>query len=316
MRARAALLVMLASLGLALPIFAQDAPGTPAPTPESTAPTSRAGATEGGEAVAGIAGTSLGGIAIPAGVVGVLEWEESEGMECRRYHGRRSCNGPRRVPAVSGEALVRAEELGLTNHTKVARVAITTAPLDAWVAAAGPAPPGDLLWPVAGGRIWRHWGSVSRIRTTKRGEVRRARGRRHHEGVDIGAAEGTPILAANDGLVVYSWNGMTGYGNAVAIVHGDGSLTLYAHCYATFVIPGQLVHRGQVIAAVGDTGLAHGAHLHFELRIGGVSRDPEPLFVGRPVSSDDDGAADDASDEGRDPTTAAGSPAPPETAGP
>ena len=150
------------------------------------------------------------------------------------------------------------------------------------MAAAGPSTSTDLLWPLDGGHFWRGWGSVRSISRTKRGAIRRTGRRRHHEGVDLGAAIGTPILAANDGLVVYSWNGMSGYGNVVAIVHGDGSLTMYAHCSATFVIAGQLVRRGQVIAAVGETGLAHGAHVHFELRIDGESHDPEPLFVGRP----------------------------------
>lgn len=281
MRARALLLAVVTSLGMALTALAQEA--TVPATPESTAPRSPE-TTASGELVPGSAGTVLDGVAIPAGVLGVIEWEESDGLECRRYHGRRSCNGPRRVPLLAGDALLRAEALGVTGHTKVARVAITRAPDDAWVAAAGPPPPsGDLLWPVDGGRFWRGWGSVRSISRTKRGAIRRTGRHRHHEGVDIGAAVGTPILAANDGLVVYSWNGMSGYGNVVAIVHGDASLTLYAHCSATFVVAGQLVRRGQVIAAVGETGLAHGPHLHFELRIAGESHDPEPLFTGRPA---------------------------------
>lgn len=233
----------------------------------------------------GCPGTHLEGITIPEGVEGRIVWAESEGSECHRYHGRRMCEGPRRVPLLEGPTRDRASELGLLRSKRVTRVAITARPDAEWVAAAGPAPPaGELLWPVAGGRLWRGHGTVRGIRVTKRGSVSRTGRRRHHEGVDIGAAAGTPILAANDGIVVYSDNGMAGYGNVVIIVHGDGTLTLYAHCTASFVVASQVVRRGQVIALVGETGLAHGAHLHFEYRVDGVSHDPEPLFVGRPGS--------------------------------
>lgn len=233
---------------------------------------------------AGCAGTELDGIAIPPGVEGRITWAPSEGSECHRYHGRRMCEGPRRVPLLEGAARDRASALGLLRTKRVARVAITARPDPEWIAEAGPPPPaGEILWPVAGGRLWRGHGTVRGIVRTKRGGVSRTGRRRHHEGVDIGAAAGTSILAANDGLVVYSDNGMAGYGNVIVIVHGDGTLTLYAHCTASFVLPGQVVHRGQIIGSVGDTGLAHGAHLHFEYRVNGVSQDSEPLFVGRPA---------------------------------
>lgn len=278
MRGRAAILATASSVSLVLSALAQDG-GTPpdAPPPVVTP-----------EPAPGTAGSVLDGVAIPEGVVGTIVWEEGDGEECSTYHGRRSCNGPRRVPRLVGDAITRAEDLELTNHTRVARIAITRAPEAAWVAAAGTSTASDILWPLDGGRFWRPWGSVRSIRRTKRGGISRTGRRRHHEGVDLGAAEGTRIFAANDGLVVYSWNGMSGYGNVVAIVHPDASLTMYAHCSATFVVAGQMVTRGQVIAAVGETGLAHGAHVHFELRIDGESHDPEPRFVGRP--DHDDGA--------------------------
>lgn len=230
----------------------------------------------------GCGGTELEGVTIPIGVVGRIAWAESEGAACHRYRGRRVCEGPRRVPSMDAEAEAHADALGLLRRTHVARIAITRRPEDAWIAAAAPPPDGELSWPVAGGRMWRHHGRVRDIVRTKRGRIRRGRRTHRHEGVDIGAPAGTPILAANGGLVVYSDNGMSGYGNVVVIVHGDASLTLYAHCVATFVVPGQRVERGQVIAAVGDTGLAHGTHLHFEYRVDGISRDPEPLFAPRP----------------------------------
>lgn len=281
---RTALLALLgALLAGPLAVLAQDAGVAPVDAPGAA---SGSASGVGPCTEAGCAGTELDGVAIPDGVVGRVVWGEDDGPECHRYHKRRMCEGPRRVPLLAGEARTRASELDLLRTTRVTRVAITARPDDAWIAAAGAAPPpGDLLWPVAGGRLWRGHGTVRGMVRTKRGARPLGR-RRHHEGVDIGAAAGTPILAANAGLVVYSDNGMAGYGNVVIITHGDGTLTLYAHCTATFVLAGQVVARGQTIAIVGDTGLAHGAHLHFEYRVEGTSQDPEPFFVGRPSRTD------------------------------
>ncbi|UJR78845.1 M23 family metallopeptidase [Sandaracinus amylolyticus] len=233
---------------------------------------------------------------LPAGV-GPIEWAESTGgRNCHRSHGRRVCEGPRRVPRASPEALARQQALGL-DQPRVAHHAVAGAPLPEWIAAV---PSGeahdDLLWPVQGGRLWRGFGIHQRLRRGRDGRMRRARGRRRHEGVDIGADPGTPIVAVNDALVVYSDNRMSGYGNVVVLVHRDGSVSLYAHCSATYVAAGELVRRGQIIAAVGATGLAHGSHLHFEWHVEGRPRDPLRRFVGRPArpESDADEPAEDA----------------------
>lgn len=87
--------------------------------------------------------------------------------------------------------------------------------------------------------------------------------------VDIGAARGTPIRAAADGIVVIArtsggWNG--GYGNYVVVTHSNGTQTLYSHMSSAIVANGQSVSRGQVMGYVGTTGLATGPHLHFEVR--------------------------------------------------
>jgi murein DD-endopeptidase MepM/ murein hydrolase activator NlpD len=96
---------------------------------------------------------------------------------------------------------------------------------------------------------------------------------RLHSGTDFGAISGTPIVAASDGVVVTAgWLG--GYGNAVVISHGGGVATLYAHQSRLAVGPGVRVHRGQVIGYVGSTGMSTGPHLHFEVRINGVTTDP------------------------------------------
>lgn len=88
-------------------------------------------------------------------------------------------------------------------------------------------------------------------------------------GVDFGAARGTPIHAAADGFVIVArnnggWNG--GYGNYVVITHKNGSQTLYSHMKSSIVSPGQSVSSGQTIGYVGSTGLSTGPHLHFEVR--------------------------------------------------
>lgn len=96
-----------------------------------------------------------------------------------------------------------------------------------------------------------------------------------HTGIDIGAAQGTNIVAAESGTVIlasYGWNG--GYGNYVIINHGNGITTRYAHASKLYVSVGQTVSKGQVIAAVGETGNAYGAHLHFETRLNGVHKNP------------------------------------------
>lgn len=87
-------------------------------------------------------------------------------------------------------------------------------------------------------------------------------------GIDLGAARGTPIHAAADGVVIVArnsgWNG--GYGNYVVIVHDNGTQTLYSHMTRAIASPGQSVSAGQIIGYVGSTGLSTGPHLHFEVR--------------------------------------------------
>ncbi len=95
-------------------------------------------------------------------------------------------------------------------------------------------------------------------------------GTEQHDGLDLAAPEGTPVMAAQDGVVSSVQHSDTGYGNMVVIDHGNGRTTLYAHCARLFVGEGERVVRGQIIASVGSTGNSTGPHLHFEMRLGGV----------------------------------------------
>ncbi len=94
-----------------------------------------------------------------------------------------------------------------------------------------------------------------------------------HAGIDIGASQGSSILATRGGTVAYSgWMG--GYGYVVIINHGNGIQSLYAHSSELKVSNGEKVSQGQLIALVGSTGNSTGPHLHFEVRVNGVSQNP------------------------------------------
>ncbi len=94
-----------------------------------------------------------------------------------------------------------------------------------------------------------------------------------HEGLDIAANIGTPVIATADGIVArisYS----SGYGKMVALDHGYGYRTIFGHNSKILVKSGQQIKRGDIIAKVGNTGRSTGSHLHYELRLNGVPIDP------------------------------------------
>lgn len=96
---------------------------------------------------------------------------------------------------------------------------------------------------------------------------------RFHAGIDISAPRGTPVNSSMSGKVTYAgWR--RGYGLVVVIDHGKGVETVYAHCSKLAVKVGQQVNTGQRIGYVGNTGVATGSHLHFEVRRDGNVRNP------------------------------------------
>lgn len=118
----------------------------------------------------------------------------------------------------------------------------------------------SLRWPVTGGVLTSAFGR---------------RGKRVHEGIDIGAREGTPVLAAAAGKVIYAGSGLKGYGHMVILQHNKGGLvSVYAHNKRNLVREGQELRAGEVLAEVGNTGRSTGYHVHFEVRQGDKPVDP------------------------------------------
>ena len=109
---------------------------------------------------------------------------------------------------------------------------------------------------------------------------------RGHPGIDIDGITGDPVTAAAPGTVVGAGaapQGLSGYGTIVAIDHGGGLLTLYAHLSRVDVATGQHVDTGQLVGAIGTTGFVTGDHLHFEVRVNNVPVDPMIFLAPRPV---------------------------------
>ncbi|HEY3447458.1 MAG TPA: LysM peptidoglycan-binding domain-containing M23 family metallopeptidase [Myxococcales bacterium] len=122
-----------------------------------------------------------------------------------------------------------------------------------------PIPQGDapLAWPLVG---------VLYARFGPRGDTR-------HDGIDIAAPLGSPVLAAADGDVLFAGQ-QKGYGNVVALQHAKGLVTLYAHNQELLVKDGEQVKAGQPIAKVGEASKSTGPHIHFEVRDAGAPKDP------------------------------------------
>lgn len=114
------------------------------------------------------------------------------------------------------------------------------------------------IWPVDVGVLYSGFGIRQGVR---------------HDGIDLGAPEGTPVRAAGDGEVIYVGSDKA-FGNLVILRHDDRLVTVYAHNQQVLVAIGQRVKRGQVIAQLGQTGRSEGPHLHFEVREGSRAVDP------------------------------------------
>ncbi len=100
----------------------------------------------------------------------------------------------------------------------------------------------------------------------------------HNDGINIASERGTPVRAAENGIVAYAGNELRGFGNLLLIKHADGWTSAYAHNDELLVRRGDQVKRGQIIARVGSTGSVTSPQLHFELREGARAVDPTKLL--------------------------------------
>jgi murein DD-endopeptidase MepM/ murein hydrolase activator NlpD len=115
----------------------------------------------------------------------------------------------------------------------------------------------QFVWPVRG-------------RLSSRYGIRRGR---PHDGIDVAAARGTPIAAAESGRVIHSGR-LGSYGKVVIVKHAGAYRTVYAHASKLLVRKGEFVERGQKVAEVGSTGRSSGPHVHFEIRRAETPRNP------------------------------------------
>ncbi len=99
-----------------------------------------------------------------------------------------------------------------------------------------------------------------------------------HKGIDIAADIDEPVFAIADGVVLYSDDGLRGYGNVVILRHDRDMTTFYAHNSALKVKQGEHVTKGQLIALLGSTGHSTGPHTHFEIRVGDKPMNPRSLL--------------------------------------
>jgi len=170
-------------------------------------------------------------------------------------------------------ALVVGQDLRIPRSGAGSRPSTSVATAPTGVVTAGPVPPParpsavpapsggppSFIWPVKGKVISRFGAKSAGL---------------HNDGINIAAPRGTPVRAAEAGVVAYAGNELRGFGNLLLIRHADGWVTAYAHNEALLVARGDKVRKGQEVARVGSTGGVSRPQLHFELRKGDRAIDP------------------------------------------
>jgi murein DD-endopeptidase MepM/ murein hydrolase activator NlpD len=126
--------------------------------------------------------------------------------------------------------------------------------------------------------------SGTSFRWPVRGRVIQGFGPKHgggqNDGINVAVPQGTPIKAAEDGVVAYAGSELKGYGNLVLVRHSNGFVTAYAHASELNVKKGDTIKRGQVIGKAGQTGNVASPQLHFEVRKGATPVDPTQYLSG------------------------------------
>jgi murein DD-endopeptidase MepM/ murein hydrolase activator NlpD len=166
-----------------------------------------------------------------------------------------------KLAAVTPET-AQKEKARLAQATTTPEAAVTEAPVKT-AEATGALP--TFRWPVRG-RVVTGYGAKTNGKS--------------NDGINVAVPEGTPVKAAEDGVVAYSGNELKGYGNLILVRHSNGYVTAYAHASELLVKRGETIKRGQIIAKSGQSGEVGSPQLHFEIRKGSSPVDPLQFLNG------------------------------------
>jgi murein DD-endopeptidase MepM/ murein hydrolase activator NlpD len=166
------------------------------------------------------------------------------------------------VPATKMAAAEPAQKARLAQATTTPEEAAPEQPVKA-ADATGALP--TFRWPVRG-RVITTYGAKTNGK--------------QNDGINVAVPEGTPVKAAEDGVVAYSGNELKGYGNLILVRHSNGYVTAYAHASELMVKRGETIKRGQIIAKSGQSGEVGSPQLHFEIRKGSSPVDPLQFLNG------------------------------------
>jgi murein DD-endopeptidase MepM/ murein hydrolase activator NlpD len=189
---------------------------------------------------------------------------------------------PAAAPLAVPVAAATAAPVGAVTTAAVARVASAEPPQKARLASATTTP--EEITPESPTKAADATGALPTFRWPVRGRVVTGYGAKtngkSNDGINVAVPEGTPIKAAEDGVVAYSGNELKGYGNLVLVRHSNGYVTAYAHASELLVKRGETIKRGQVIAKSGQSGEVGSPQLHFEIRKGSSPVDPLQFLNG------------------------------------
>jgi murein DD-endopeptidase MepM/ murein hydrolase activator NlpD len=191
-------------------------------------------------------------------------------------------NVPVKAAATAVPATVAVAQPVATVPGPGARMAAAVPPQSARLAQASPAAEDDA--PQSPVKASEATGALPTFRWPVRGKVITSYGAKTNgkanDGINLAVPEGTPVKAAEDGVVAYAGNELKGYGNLVLVRHSNGYVTAYAHASELLVKRGDSIKRGQVIAKSGQSGEVASPQLHFEIRKGSSPVDPLQFLNG------------------------------------
>jgi murein DD-endopeptidase MepM/ murein hydrolase activator NlpD len=259
-------------------------PSVAGSTPAAAAPASRPVATAAPSVHVVNPGETLAGIA-HRNHVSVAELAKANSLEPKaklKLGTRLTVPGARSAEASSSPPEMLSAVQPATQAAATNRVAAAVPQQSARLAQANPAPDASEAGPQV--KSNEATGALPTFRWPVRGKVITGYGAKtngkSNDGINLAVPEGTPIKAAEDGVVAYSGNELKGYGNLVLVRHSNGYVTAYAHASELLVKRGDAIKRGQVIAKSGQSGEVGSPQLHFEIRRGSTPVDPLQFLNG------------------------------------